>query len=519
MNFWALAPLHHNPLDIPAIFLEIISGLKEVRTILTLTLALSALCVQVNAQGTTLLDSLNGVMEGYPEGSEERTDVMIEISKELSESVPDSALALAKKAGLLAQDLENDALLARAYVSVSVAYSYKAMYDSSVSYSIQGLNLATLVKDTLTILDAYNNLGIDFMYQEDYGKSEAYYIKLKELSTDYGDTLRWAHSLNNLGMLYGLQGKYKIEIEHYQEAEVLFEKIGDQEGYANTLINTGTTHTALGNYKEAENYYKKALDIYRIIDYKSALAHTLMNLAENDFKAGRKRLAYDYAYAALDIVKENNFEQDEIYLYEQLEGMYENDGNFRRAFEFQRKRFNLKEEVFNAEKSRQINELETQYQTSAKEAEIVRLKLQNELGEVQLSQTRWQMAFVLAGALSLTALAIFLYWLKLKKVRAEKVEQDLRFEALQKRYMELLNGPAKVDFGIDLDEFNKKLFNPLTSREYDVLRLSMSGKTNQEIADEIFVSLSTIKFHMGNIYNKLGVSNKKEALEYVVKSS
>jgi DNA-binding NarL/FixJ family response regulator len=50
--------------------------------------------------------------------------------------------------------------------------------------------------------------------------------------------------------------------------------------------------------------------------------------------------------------------------------------------------------------------------------------------------------------------------------------------------------------------------NPLTDRELDVVRLVARGRTNQEVAAELFVSLSTVKTHLGSIQAKLAVRNR-----------
>ena len=52
----------------------------------------------------------------------------------------------------------------------------------------------------------------------------------------------------------------------------------------------------------------------------------------------------------------------------------------------------------------------------------------------------------------------------------------------------------------------------LSERELEVLRLIASGHTNQEIADQLFVALSTVKTHINNIYSKLGVTRRTEAV-------
>ncbi|PRP66184.1 LuxR C-terminal-related transcriptional regulator [Nonlabens agnitus] len=58
----------------------------------------------------------------------------------------------------------------------------------------------------------------------------------------------------------------------------------------------------------------------------------------------------------------------------------------------------------------------------------------------------------------------------------------------------------------------------LTSRESEVLDLIAAGKTNKEIADELYISINTVKFHVKKVYEKLEVSNRKEAYQ-IVKSS
>jgi DNA-binding NarL/FixJ family response regulator len=52
----------------------------------------------------------------------------------------------------------------------------------------------------------------------------------------------------------------------------------------------------------------------------------------------------------------------------------------------------------------------------------------------------------------------------------------------------------------------------LTDREVDVLRLVGTGRTNQEIAGELFVSEATVKTHLGRIMSKLHLSSRAQAV-------
>jgi two-component system, NarL family, response regulator LiaR len=59
----------------------------------------------------------------------------------------------------------------------------------------------------------------------------------------------------------------------------------------------------------------------------------------------------------------------------------------------------------------------------------------------------------------------------------------------------------------------------LTSRELEVLLLMAEGKTNQEIADELFIALKTVKTHVSNILSKLQVQDRTQAVIYAFKHS
>lgn len=70
--------------------------------------------------------------------------------------------------------------------------------------------------------------------------------------------------------------------------------------------------------------------------------------------------------------------------------------------------------------------------------------------------------------------------------------------------------------GFWLYETRKKVHQtalvPLSRQENNIKALIIEGKTNKEIAEELFISLSTVKTHISNIYSKLNVSNRKELM-------
>lgn len=63
----------------------------------------------------------------------------------------------------------------------------------------------------------------------------------------------------------------------------------------------------------------------------------------------------------------------------------------------------------------------------------------------------------------------------------------------------------------------ENLHDHLTDREREILLLIAEGKTNQEIADSLFIALKTVKVHVSNILGKLEVQDRTQAVIYAFK--
>ena len=82
---------------------------------------------------------------------------------------------------------------------------------------------------------------------------------------------------------------------------------------------------------------------------------------------------------------------------------------------------------------------------------------------------------------------------------------------------------------IDKEIFNKSIANCielastcesefLTDGEKKVFDLIIKGKTATEVADELFINEKTVKFHLTNIYRKLGIHTLADLIKYALKN-
>lgn len=137
--------------------------------------------------------------------------------------------------------------------------------------------------------------------------------------------------------------------------------------------------------------------------------------------------------------------------------------------------------------------------------------------------------YILLYGFSLAGLLFLLNWLKLRFVVIDHafelyigsiallftglgiwLARKLSRPKVQTVIMERKTSAGTNDFKANqsaIDELN------LSKRELEVLQLMAKGLSNQEIAEQLFLSVSTIKTHSNNLFDKMGVRRRTQAVE------
>jgi len=135
---------------------------------------------------------------------------------------------------------------------------------------------------------------------------------------------------------------------------------------------------------------------------------------------------------------------------------------------------------------------------------------QREIGsrEEQLAATRRERMLLASGVVALllvlgTGVA---YSVRQHRIRKEREEEFASMKEQLKRYLE------NVESGTDTMAENEAELQSktLSARQREVLDLLKLGKSNREIAETLFVSENTVKFHIKGIYNVLGIKDRKQ---------
>lgn len=117
--------------------------------------------------------------------------------------------------------------------------------------------------------------------------------------------------------------------------------------------------------------------------------------------------------------------------------------------------------------------------------------------EIRLLFSHQYEIYIGAIALLFTALGI---WLA-NKITSPKIETII----IEKEIL-----VHEIPFFINEEVINRL---KISKRELEVLSLIASGKSNQEIAAYLYVSLSTVKTHVANLFEKLDVKRRTQAIE------
>ena len=207
-----------------------------------------------------------------------------------------------------------------------------------------------------------------------------------------------------------------------------------------------------------------------------------------------------------------------------MAALYRKYGDIDQAFEYVEKYETLADSIFSLNTHIEANALKIKYDVDKKEAELTELKLTNDLKEKDLKITRQNSKLVILFSVFgflLTAFGFQFYRLKQKSELALK-EHEIKSQlniitSLRQDIVQAGLEREQQSKSITIDELNSLISKDLTEREYEILQLVLDGHSNQEIANKIYLSVNTIKFHLKKVYAKLDVSNRMEIMQLLIK--
>jgi DNA-binding CsgD family transcriptional regulator len=339
-------------------------------------------------------------------------------------------------------------------------------FDEARFYCNKAVDLAPGIKDYKVVANIYNETAYLFELSDNLDSAASFYEQLINLSVANGYLKGESVGYSNLASVFEKQNRLEEALEFRLKGIKIDKEINDNYGLMTSFRGLSTTYLIAGDYDKA----LEAIDI----------SH---ELCDTTWLPDLSGIMMEY--------------------YE----IFKARGQFRRALEYFEEYNMIRDRINQAESKKQVIELLARFETEKKEQQIKILEQSN-----ILNKNKIHLLWIFVSAIILLSIAGIIIGIQIIRSKNDRINAmilELRnYILLLKNTGTESNPSGSTDSRRELlkDQFR------FTEREAEIMNLIIDGLTNEEIAGKLFVSPNTIKFHIKNIYLKLDVKNRVQAL-------
>lgn len=354
--------------------------------------------VQSKLRGPELIDSLLTELPRAKEDSN-KVSLLAKLSKEYYRSDPHVGIKYGKEGLNLAKKINWKPGMADCSNSIGINYDVKGDYAKALEYYKNSLKLNQEIGDKRGIAKNLGNIGIAYMYISDNDRALEYYFRALEINEELGNRKSIAINFGNIAVTYQNKEIYDKALEYLDKAIVLNKELGNKSALATNYGNIANISLIISDYAKAFEYFNKAINLNEEIGNLYGMATNLGNIGKQYYnlhfddipdsvKKKNPSINFDKKYnldksiyynlKAAKLAEELEFNDMLIFWYKNLQNSYREKGNYKLAYEYMGKWADVKDLIFNQEKSKEIGKLEAEREQIEKE-----YKRKEELREIE----------------------------------------------------------------------------------------------------------------------------------------
>lgn len=281
-------------------------------------------------------------------------------------------------------------------------YENKADYKRAIDYYLQTLYEARKQNDIEMQTGALTDLAV--IYTENIKqpvKAKEIYLECVALNKKKGDARSLIDSYTNLGAIYDRLGLYDSALLFLHEGLRIGKPLEANSGEdLSTLYNNlGNTFFLKKKYDEALFYFRNNFEFHQGSGNFADKWFDELNLADVYTEQGAYDSAGKYALLSMALAHTLESRSKEADSYAILSKLYQHKGDYKRAFDYQRRWYELDTSLVNGETYKAIAELEQRFEARQRENE--KLLLQAEVSQQRL---RYRITLILAISLLIVAI-------------------------------------------------------------------------------------------------------------------
>ncbi|MGZ8537684.1 MAG: tetratricopeptide repeat protein [Flavisolibacter sp.] len=283
-----------------------------------------------------------------------------------------------------------------------IAIEQKDGNDYSVGYTLNAIG--TILKETQKFQDA-----------EKIFKKALYIFDTLDAKNDKTNVLV------NLGNLYTQMGQFENAKQSYLDALRIDREIGKETGIALSLANMGFLFDKMGRYDSALAYHIEALTMRQNLPNKEFLSRSFIGVGLGYSRLKNYDSAKYYLIKGLSIANEITSKPILRDIYKNLAEVSASEKQFSQAYNYHLLYSKYKDSILSEQTARQLNELQTKYETGEKDKQIILLAKEKQVQEKEaLRQATLKKAFIV-GLLLISVLTILLVYIFRQRLRNQQL--------------------------------------------------------------------------------------------------
>lgn len=298
---------------------------------------------------------------------------------------------------------------ANALFALAIPYAIEGQYEASLKYMIESSEIYQSIGNKVGFAKCLGGLGNIYYFMNELAKAQEYYEKALAIYKDENSKIGIASCLNNLGLICQQTKNLKKALGYQLEGLKIEEESKNKRGIAISHISISALLIDLGRYSEARKHAHQAINISKSIADTNAMSDGMLRLADCFRLSGYPDSAQFYLNETIRISKKNKDYIQLKYAFEVQVALYDSLRSYHNAYNSLKKLMAVKDSLFNKEKTSQLIEMQTKFDSEQKQKENEILTSKNFTQKLIL----WGLVIIIALAFLLT-LQIFLSKRKLR---------------------------------------------------------------------------------------------------------
>ena len=299
--------------------------------------------------------------------------------------------------------------LASCWTQLAKYYTGLGDYKKSIEYMICALKVVEKKGNSMTLGYLFLNMGVNQHYLGNIDIALEYYTKAETVFKAVKSERFIYSTLLNIGSVYEIKNDYQKAKSIYEDALERIKKNGDEKTMASCLRLLGSVYLAMKDYEKAASYLQQSLKMREHDNDNTEKCDILGGLANIYFEQGNYQKSLQTSDQFIKIALEHNLQFILQEGYKQKAKTYAKLNNFNKAYEYQLLHDSITDSILSEEKSKQITEMRTKYETDKKGREILLLNKDKEVMQARINSKNIGMMGIISGGALIILLVVLLY--------------------------------------------------------------------------------------------------------------